>query len=91
MKKVYFIILSLALGNVSSFAQTNKDSIVGLDEIIINENQFSTPISKQNRNVYVIDRATIEKLPARSVQELLQYANGVKLASRAFCIYLGIG
>lgn len=82
MKKVYFIILSLALGNASSIAQTNKDSIVGLDEIIINENQFSTPISKQNRNVYVIDKATIEKLPARSVQELLQYANGVDLRQR---------
>ena len=72
----------LLLITAAVFAQTKKDSIVGLTEIIINENQFSTPISKQNRNVYVIDKETIKKLPGRTIQELLQYANGVDLRQR---------
>jgi len=79
MTKKYFAILTLLCANV--YAQTEKDTII-TNEIIINENQFSTPISKQNRNVYVIDRATIEKLPGRTLQELLQYANGVDLRQR---------
>lgn len=82
MKKKYFAIVVLLFINAILYAQTDKDSITGLDEIIINENQFSTPISKQNRNVYVIDRAAIEKLPGRTLQEILQYANGVDLRQR---------
>ncbi|WP_296149234.1 TonB-dependent siderophore receptor [uncultured Flavobacterium sp.] len=82
MRKIYFTILMLLLITAEVCAQTKKDSIVGLNEIIINENQFSTPISKQNRNVYVIDKEAIKKLPARTIQELLQYANGVDLRQR---------
>src|SRR5690606_41924406 len=64
------------------YAQSKRDTVISIDEVVINENRFSTPISKQNRNVYVIDKATIAKLPARSIQEILQYANGVDLRQR---------
>lgn len=82
MKIVYLSILTLIFSTATSVAQTKKDSAVGIDEVIINENQFSTPISKQNRNVYVIDSKAIEKLPGRTIQEILQYANGVDLRQR---------
>lgn len=82
MKIVYFTVLTFLLNIGVCFSQTKKDSVVGINEVIINENQFSTPISKQNRNVYVIDNETIKKLPARTIQEVLQYANGVDLRQR---------
>lgn len=62
-------------------AQTLQDTL-SIQEVIISENRFSTPISKQNRNVYVIGKEEIKKLPARSLQEVLQYANGVDLRQR---------
>ena len=79
MTKLYFA--ALTLFSVSLQAQVQKDTI-NIDEVIIHENRFSTPISKKNRNVYVIDKATIAKLPGRSVQEILQYANDVDLRKR---------
>ncbi len=80
MKKIYFVAL-LAL-STSLYAQEQQDTVSRITEVMINENGLTTPISKQNRNVYIIDKATIAKLPARSVQELLQYANGVDLRQR---------
>ena len=80
MKQFYFGLL-LLLGTAVN-AQTEKDSVETINELVINENRFSTPISKQNRNVYVIDHKTIEKLPGRSLNEILQYANGVDIRQR---------
>ncbi|RZK75879.1 MAG: TonB-dependent receptor [Pedobacter sp.] len=80
MKNIYFALL-MFLGT-DLYAQKEQDTVVTINEIVINENGFSTPISKQNRNVYVIDSAMIRKLPARTIQELLQYANGIDLRQR---------
>ncbi|MDV6167592.1 TonB-dependent receptor [Flavobacterium sp. DG1-102-2] len=80
MKKFYFA--SLLLTGISLYAQTEQDSTTTINEVIISENRFSTPISKQNRNVYIIDKAVIEKLPARTINEVLQYANGVDVRQR---------
>lgn len=80
MKKIYLSLLVFICGNL--YAQSKKDTVIAIDEVVINENRFSTPVSKQNRNVYVIDQATIAKLPGRSLQEILQYANGVDLRQR---------
>lgn len=82
MKKKYFATLALMLVGANLYAQQEKDSVVTIDEVIINENRFSTPISKHNRNVYIIDKAAIEKLPGRTLQEILQYANGVDIRQR---------
>jgi outer membrane cobalamin receptor len=79
MTKFYLALLVFIGADVC--AQTQKDTI-NIDEVIIHENRFSTPISKKNRNVYVIDKAVIAKLPGRSIQEVLQYANGVDLRQR---------
>lgn len=80
MKKIYLLVLTSICANL--YAQTKKDSIFEFDEVIINQNRFSTPISKENRNVYVITSETIKKLPGRTLQEVLQYANGVDIRQR---------
>lgn len=80
MKKIYWAILLLS--STDLYSQISTDSVININEVIINENRFSTPISKQNRNVYVIDKVTIDKLPGRSLQEILQYANGVDIRQR---------
>lgn len=80
MKKIYFAVTALICTNF--YAQTKKDSIIEIDEVIIHENRLSIPISKQNRNVYVISNETIKKLPGRTLQEVLQYANGVDIRQR---------
>lgn len=79
MKLFYFTIVMIM--SASLYAQNAKDTI-NIEEVIIRENRFSTPISKKNRNVYVIDKTTIEQLPARTIQEILQYANGIDLRQR---------
>ena len=80
MKKIYLtIILSWA---ISVYAQQKRDTVINMNDVVINENGFKTPVSKQNRNVYIIDQAMIAKLPARTLQELLQYANGIDLRQR---------
>nr|WP_068891323.1 TonB-dependent receptor [Pedobacter panaciterrae] len=79
MKKIYFAVLMLLCTDL--YAQ-KQDTVITINEIVINENAFNTPISKQNRNVYVIDKEMIAKLPGRTIQELLQYANGVDLRQR---------
>ncbi|KQS36979.1 TonB-dependent siderophore receptor [Pedobacter sp. Leaf194] len=80
MRKIYLALMVLM--STSLAAQQKQDTVITMKEVVINENGFSTPISKQNRNVYTIDKATIAKLPARSIQEVLQYANGVDLRQR---------
>ncbi|MET3025621.1 TonB-dependent receptor [Flavobacterium sp. UW10123] len=80
MKKIYFAAFAVICTNF--YAQTKKDSINQMDEVVINEGRFNTPISKQNRNVYVISSETIKKLPGRTLQEVLQYANGVDIRQR---------
>jgi outer membrane cobalamin receptor len=83
MKKIYFSLLMVFCIKLSAQDKPHKrDTVISINEIVINENRFSTPISKQNRNVYVIDQAVIAKLPARTIQEILQYANGVDIRQR---------
>ncbi|WP_231464366.1 MULTISPECIES: TonB-dependent siderophore receptor [unclassified Pedobacter] len=81
MKQLYLTFLFTILA-INLFAQSKKDSIINMNDVVINENRFNTPISKQNRNVYIIDNATIAKLPARTIQEVLQYANGIDIRQR---------
>ncbi len=81
MRKFY-ILLNLLIASLAAQSQSMRDTVVSINEVVINENRFNTAISKQNRNVYIIDRETIEKLPARSIQEILQYCNGIDLRQR---------
>jgi len=79
MRKIYFLLFLVISTQLS--AQIEKDTL-SIQEVIISENRFSTPVSEQNRNVYVIGKEQIQKLPARNIQEVLQYATGIDLRQR---------
>ena len=79
---VYFIALmgsSIALNaqTVKPLTDTTK-----LNEVMVQENRLQLPFSKQNRNIWIIDREKIKSLPARSVSELLSYVAGVDVRQR---------
>ena len=78
IKKYFALSFLMSLG---VYAQSQKDTI-NIDEVVIHDNRFSTTVSKKNRNVFVIDKEAIKKLPGKSLQEVLQYANGVDLRQR---------
>jgi outer membrane cobalamin receptor len=80
MKKIYIFLLFLLNNNL--YAQESSEHMIQMQEVMINENGLNTPVSKQNRNVYVINKAVISKLPGHSLQEILQYANGVDIRQR---------
>lgn len=74
-------VLFLALLASALQAQEITDTIQ-VREVMLSENRLNTPLSKQNRNIYVIDKQEIQKLPVKSVQDILQYANGIDLRQR---------
>ncbi|MFC3197741.1 TonB-dependent receptor plug domain-containing protein [Parapedobacter deserti] len=87
MKKT--LILSLAnaftvIGAIEAQTLTHHPdtAAIPLNEVIVSENRLQTPFSKQNRNIQLIDRAQIEALPARSLNELLGHVAGVDLRQR---------
>src|SRR5690606_18326555 len=65
------------------FAQDN-DSIdyKTLDETIILDDYLNTSIKHSNREVQIIDKNTIEKLPVRTIDEVLRYAIGIDIRQR---------
>ncbi len=79
MKKISISAAFLLSGIL--WSQITQDTI-NVNEVIISSNRFQTPISQENRNATVIKREEIEKIPAKSIQEILQYANGVDLRQR---------
>lgn len=87
LKNIAFqLVLSLVF--TSAWAQQNnqlslkKDTINRLNEVVVKENRLQLPFSKQNRNIWIIDREKIKSLPARSVSELLSYVSGVDVRQR---------
>lgn len=78
MKKL--TILLLGFGTIT-YAQNSMDTIA-IREITLLNNRLNTPISKENRNVYVINKAELAKLPIKSLTEILQYASGIDLRQR---------
>lgn len=88
---MYFnkLVFSAALLGISAgtYAQTGKknpaDTAVNkLNEVMVKENRIQLPFSKQNRNLWILDREKIKSLPARSVSELLSYVSGVDVRQR---------
>ena len=71
----------LCLVAQSIFAQNVNDTIA-IGEVSILDNRLNTPLSKENRNIYVLSKSEINKLPARSLQDVLQYASGIDLRQR---------
>src|SRR5690606_3975124 len=80
MKKILFAVIpffSIQMG----WAQEDT-TVVHLEEITIKENRMEIPFNKVSRNIQVIQRATIETAPARSLQEVLSFVPGVDVRQR---------
>lgn len=53
-----------------------------LNEVMINENRLEIPFALQNRNITILDKAQIDRLPVQSVNELLSFVSGVDVRQR---------
>lgn len=79
MNKFCYLLVFLICQQLT--AQITEESLP-IEEVYITENRFKTLISKQSRNVYLLTKEEIQKLPVKNLQEVLQYANGVDLRQR---------
>ncbi|MNK98472.1 Vitamin B12 transporter BtuB precursor [compost metagenome] len=86
-KKITLLALAL-VASTYAFSQVNSDQVerlkdtTNLSEVIINQNRLQIPFTKQTRNIQIITQEDIKRLPARSVNELLAYINGVDIRQR---------
>src|SRR5690606_41223914 len=80
MKKILFgIVCCLSIHHLSA---QEDSTVVDLDEFTIKENRMEIPFSKISRNIHIIQRASIETTPARSLQEVLSFVPGVDVRQR---------
>ncbi len=83
MKK--YIVGSMLLTPMASIAQTNEsNSLISdtLERVVVVGNFHKTSVQQANREVQIIDKATIAKLPVRNVDELLRYVAGLDIKQR---------
>src|SRR5690554_4910342 len=81
MKNKYLFLALLAY-SFGGFAQVSTESDEELDEIIIEENRLQIPFHKSTRNVQVLTKEDIQKLPVSSLNEVLSYVGGVDIRQR---------
>jgi iron complex outermembrane receptor protein len=58
-----------------------KDT-TALNEVIINQNRLQIPFSKQSKNIQILTQEDIQRLPNRSINELLTNIPGVDVRQR---------
>ena len=63
-------------------AQDYQRDTASIDVVMINENRLQIPFNKQSRNIQIIDKAEINQLPVRSINEVLSYISGVDVRQR---------
>lgn len=80
MKLKLFIVIIFTLQAKSILAQVVNEPIE-MEELILH-NPLKIPIHKENRNLDIITQAEIKNAPAKTLQELLQYVNGIDLRQR---------
>lgn len=64
------------------FAQEYVRDTTAVEEVVIAENRLRIPFSKQTKNIQLITKEEIAKLPARSINEVLTYVGGVDVRQR---------
>ncbi|QBQ40839.1 TonB-dependent receptor [Sphingobacterium psychroaquaticum] len=77
--KTYLLTSAALIPFIGAGQNVKQDSI---KEIIITENRLQIPFSKDNRNIEIMTAADIKKLPARSLNEVLPFLNGVDVRQR---------
>lgn len=70
-----------ALILVPTLAVAQQDT-TKLNEIIISENRLQTPFSKHARNIQLISKEDISKMPVKSINEVLSFIAGVDVRQR---------
>ncbi|MGL4630370.1 MAG: TonB-dependent receptor, partial [Leadbetterella sp.] len=71
------------LSFIFSFPIASIDTSKDLEEVIVTSNIIRQDIRSTGRNVFIIDKKTIEASPARTIDALLQYALNVDVRSRS--------
>ncbi|WP_286863303.1 MULTISPECIES: TonB-dependent receptor plug domain-containing protein [Sphingobacterium] len=79
-KKTALTKLAIVLTVGTSFAQV-KDT-TALNEVVINQNRLQIPFSKQSKNIQILTQEDIQRLPNRSINELLTNIPGVDVRQR---------
>ena len=80
MKKYYLCIFALSIVNVVNAQEDIQGNT--LDELIIKENRLQVPFQQSTRNIQIVTKDDIKKLPATSLNEVLSYVNGVDIRQR---------
>lgn len=81
MKKL-FLILPFTWISLSTEAQFAVSDTTSLREVVISENRLQIPFNKRVRNIQIIQREDIAKMPVRSINEVLAYISGVDIRQR---------
>lgn len=84
LKMLFFWGLSVLVAKPVE-AQELQDSffLLGeLEEVIVRENRIEIPFSASSRNIQILNREDIARLPVSSVQELLAFVTGVDIRQR---------
>lgn len=79
-KHLLYQLSGMLLLSTGSWAQNEQNTV--LDNVTVLSNRLDIPLSQQNRNVMILSKEEISKLPARSVNELLAYVAGVDIRQR---------
>lgn len=74
-----FILFTLLLPLTTVAQQTDT---LAIHEVLIHENRLQVPFSKQNRNIDYLTAEEIRKIPARSLNEVLSFMQGVDVRQR---------
>src|SRR5690625_1694959 len=84
MKKIsLFLILWGIICPVFAQKKVGLSTLKELQEVTIQGNRLHTPFSEATRDIQVITRQEIEKMPVHSMNELLSYVGGVDIRQRA--------
>lgn len=81
MKRL-FLILPLSCISLAIHAQSGVSDTTSINEVVIAENRLQIPFNKRNRNIQIIQKEDIAKLPVRSINEVLSYIPGVDVRQR---------
>lgn len=83
MKIIKLLFFTLAI-SFQGLAQEDipVDTSLLIEDVIIQQNRFSLPISDHARFIQVIDKKEIENLPVTNIPELLQYSGAIDIRRR---------
>lgn len=79
-KNITLTKLALVLSIGAATAQIKDTTALG--EVIINQNRLQIPFSKQSKNIQILTQEDIQRLPNRSINELLSNIPGVDIRQR---------